>query len=175
MPTPYSSIDYYFTKMNTLSSSATSRACSAIAGFNIADLHLGRNKPGGRSDRLFGSDGAQCRADVLITGAGLPQVKQAKVLAFFKPVHSETREVRGLDAIDRNSRGYNPSVPPLKEAGPRYFIASVQENVYDCFSSRAMIATSQGEKKCVKTARFRCAHGAGEIRSRLIPYHPPGR
>ena len=51
------------------------------ARINIATFHLGRNRPGGDAIALVEVDGA-VPADVLATVQALPQVKQAKVLAF---------------------------------------------------------------------------------------------
>src|SRR5258706_505596 len=51
------------------------------ARINIATFHLGRNKPGGDAIALVEVDGA-VPADVLAKVQALPQVKQAKALAF---------------------------------------------------------------------------------------------
>jgi D-3-phosphoglycerate dehydrogenase len=51
------------------------------AKINIATFHLGRNKQGGDAIALVEIDGA-VPADVLAKVQALPQVKQAKVLAF---------------------------------------------------------------------------------------------
>ena len=51
------------------------------AKFNIATFHLGRNKPGGDAIALVEVDG-KVPGDVLAKVQALPQVKQAKALAF---------------------------------------------------------------------------------------------
>src|SRR6202012_3577963 len=53
------------------------------ARINIATFHLGRNKQGGDAIALVEVDGA-VPADVLAKVQGLPQVKQAKALTFWK-------------------------------------------------------------------------------------------
>jgi D-3-phosphoglycerate dehydrogenase / 2-oxoglutarate reductase len=56
-------------------------ASLALAKINIATFHLGRNKPGGDAIALVEVDGAVPSA-VLAKVQALPQVKQAKALAF---------------------------------------------------------------------------------------------
>ena len=71
----------YVTNEDKPNSSAASPACSAMPSSNIATFHLGRNKPGGDAIALVEVDG-MVPTELLAKVQALPQVKQAKALAF---------------------------------------------------------------------------------------------